>query len=295
MDVGSADSLRAVVAPGVERRAKKANAMDALIIEGGKPLSGRVQISGAKNAALPVMAASLLTPGTHRLRNVPRLADTRTMAKVLEHLGARVEFTGSDCSIDTSNVASVEAPYDLVRTMRASIYVLGPLLGRFGSARVSLPGGCAWGPRPVNLHIEGMDALGAQLQIDHGYIVAKDAKLRGATIHFRTVSVITLVPSATESSAIIWGCMSVGKPGNGEVVTSIAPGRTGPRMVTQPGSGTTSAPHLASAWIAAAQCAGSQPSSVRLPPEIAAAARKVAASMRSGMMVVSIGSRLRTP
>ena len=190
MDVGSADSLRAVgTYPAVERRAKKASAMDALIIEGGRPLSGRVQISGAKNAALPVMAAALLTPGTHRLRNVPRLADTRTMARVLEHLGARVEFVGSDCTIDTTAVASVEAPYDLVRTMRASIYVLGPLLGRFGSARVSLPGGCAWGPRPVNLHIEGMNALGAELQIDHGYIVAKDAKLRGATIHFGTVSV----------------------------------------------------------------------------------------------------------
>jgi UDP-N-acetylglucosamine 1-carboxyvinyltransferase len=163
--------------------------MDALIIEGGRALSGRVRISGAKNAALPVMAAALLTPSVHRLRNVPRLADTKTMAKVLEHLGARVEFTGSDCTIDTTNVAAVEAPYDLVRTMRASIYVLGPLLARFGAARVSLPGGCAWGPRPVNLHIEGMDALGANLQIDHGYIVAKDAKLAGATIHFQTVSV----------------------------------------------------------------------------------------------------------
>ena len=118
--------------------------MDALIIRGGRKLSGRVPISGAKNAALPVMAATLLAPGVHRLRNVPQLSDTRTMARVLEHLGARVEFHDHRCTVDTTNITSVEAPYDLVRTMRASIYVLGPLLGRFGAARVSLPGGCAW-------------------------------------------------------------------------------------------------------------------------------------------------------
>jgi UDP-N-acetylglucosamine 1-carboxyvinyltransferase len=164
-------------------------AMDALILEGGHALAGRVEVSGAKNAALPAMAATLLAPGMHTLRNVPLLADTRTMARVLEHLGARVEFRGHACKIDTSNVTSVEAPYDLVRTMRASIYVLGPLLARFGAARVSLPGGCAWGPRPVNLHIDGLDAMGAQLEIDHGYIVARDARLRGVTVSFPTVSV----------------------------------------------------------------------------------------------------------
>ena len=163
--------------------------MDALLIEGGLKLDGRVEISGAKNAALPVMAATLLCPGVHTLRNVPLLADTRTMARVLEQLGARVEFRGHACKIDTSNVTSVEAPYDLVRTMRASIYVLGPLLARFGAARVSLPGGCAWGPRPVNLHIEGMRTLGADLQIEHGYIVGKEVHLRGAEIRFDTVSV----------------------------------------------------------------------------------------------------------
>jgi len=189
MEVGSADPRRTRVSGAPGTQPKKAKTMDALIIEGGRPLAGRVQISGAKNAALPVMTATLLTPGVHRLKNVPRLADTKTMAKVLEHLGARVDFTGADCTIDTTDVASVEAPYDLVRTMRASIYVLGPLLARFGAARVSLPGGCAWGPRPVNLHIEGMDKLGANLQIDHGYIVAKQAKLKGATVHFETVSV----------------------------------------------------------------------------------------------------------
>jgi UDP-N-acetylglucosamine 1-carboxyvinyltransferase len=163
--------------------------MDALVIQGGRQLTGRVEISGAKNAALPLMAATLLAPGVHTLRNVPLLSDTRTMAKVLEVLGARVEFRGHACKIDTSTVTSVEAPYDLVRTMRASIYVLGPLLARFGAARVSLPGGCAWGPRPVNLHLEGLNALNAGLEIEHGYILGKEVKLRGAEFSFEVVSV----------------------------------------------------------------------------------------------------------
>jgi UDP-N-acetylglucosamine 1-carboxyvinyltransferase len=163
--------------------------MDALIIRGGRKLSGRVEISGAKNAALPVMAATLLTPGVHSLRNVPLLSDTRTMASVLEVLGARVEFRGHACTIDTTGVSSIEAPYELVRTMRASIYVLGPLLARFGAARVSLPGGCAWGPRPVNLHLEGLKAMNAALEIDHGYIVGRDVRLRGTAFTFDVVSV----------------------------------------------------------------------------------------------------------
>src|SRR5476649_402907 len=120
------------------------------------------------------MAATLLAPGVHRLRNVPRLRDTQTFAKVLELLGAKVAFDGNLCSIDSTGVNSFEAPYELVKTMRASIYVLGPLLARFGAARVSLPGGCAWGPRPVNLHLQGLAAMGAQLEIDHGYMVGKD-------------------------------------------------------------------------------------------------------------------------
>ena len=163
--------------------------MDALVINGGRKLSGRVEISGAKNAALPLMAATLLAPGVHTLRNVPQLLDTRTMARVLETLGARVEFRGRACKIDTSRITSMEAPYDLGRTMRASIYVLGPLLARFGSARVSLPGGCAWGPRPVNLHLEGLRAMNADLAIEHGYIVGKDVRLKGAKVSFETVSV----------------------------------------------------------------------------------------------------------
>jgi len=163
--------------------------MDALVIHGGRALGGRVEISGAKNAALPVMAATLLAPGVHTLRNVPLLSDTRTMANVLEQLGARVEFRGHTCVIDTTRADGIEAPYDLVRTMRASIYVLGPLLARWGAARVSLPGGCAWGPRPVNLHLEGLTAMNAGLAIDHGYIVGKDARLKGARFAFPVVSV----------------------------------------------------------------------------------------------------------
>src|SRR5262245_55770143 len=190
MDLGArTDDSRSLDRSMSTEELTEAKSMDALVIQGGKQLSGRVEISGAKNAALPVMAATLLAPGVHTLRNVPLLADTRTMARVLEQLGARVEFRGHACKIDTSNVNSVEAPYDLVRTMRASIYVLGPLLARFGAARVSLPGGCAWGPRPVNLHLEGLDAMNAGLEIDHGYIVGKDVKLKGATIRHEVVSV----------------------------------------------------------------------------------------------------------
>src|SRR6185503_2548526 len=163
--------------------------MDKLVITGGRPLEGVVRISGAKNAALPAMAATLLAPGVHRLRNVPRLRDTHTFARVLELLGAKVAFEGNLMTIDTREVSSVEAPYELVKTMRASIYVLGPLLARFGRAKVSLPGGCAWGPRPVNLHLTGLQAMGAQLEIEHGYIVGRDAKLKGAKIGFDVVSV----------------------------------------------------------------------------------------------------------
>jgi len=174
--------------PPVEQATEKAP-MDALVIHGGRRLSGPVAISGAKNAALPVMAATLLSPGVHRLRNVPNLLDTRTFARVLEVLGARVAFTDHLCTIDTTGVSSVEAPYELVKTMRASIYVLGPLLARLGGARVSLPGGCAWGPRPVNLHLTGLSAMGANLEIEHGYIVGRNVQLHGTEFAFDVVSV----------------------------------------------------------------------------------------------------------
>jgi UDP-N-acetylglucosamine 1-carboxyvinyltransferase len=189
MDVRALGSLSLSPSTPATSETTEQGTMDALVIRGGRKLSGRVEVSGAKNAALPVMAATLLAPGVHTLRNVPLLSDTRTMARVLEQLGARVEFRGHACKIDTSNVTSFEAPYDLVRTMRASIYVLGPLIARFGAARVSLPGGCAWGPRPVNLHLEGLNAMNANLEIDHGYIMAKDAKLKGTEFVFDVVSV----------------------------------------------------------------------------------------------------------
>jgi len=163
--------------------------VDKLRITGGRPLEGTVRISGAKNAALPVMAATLLASGVHRLRNVPRLRDTQTFCRVLETLGAVTSRDGDGLVIDTRGVSSFEAPYELVKTMRASIYVLAPLLARFGEARVSLPGGCAWGPRPVNLHLAGLQAMGANLEIEHGYIVGRDVRLRGATFGFDIVSV----------------------------------------------------------------------------------------------------------
>jgi UDP-N-acetylglucosamine 1-carboxyvinyltransferase len=170
--------------------------MDCLVIQGGRPLSGTVAVSGAKNAALPLMAATLLAPGVHVLTHVPRLADTRTMVRVLEALGARAQWENGTLRLDTSTCSSVEAPYELVRTMRASIYVLGPLLARFGRARVSLPGGCAWGPRPVDLHIKGMEALGARIEIDGGYIVA------------------TAPPDGLQGARITFGISSVGATGN---------------------------------------------------------------------------------
>jgi UDP-N-acetylglucosamine 1-carboxyvinyltransferase len=164
--------------------------MDAFVIQGGRRLRGTLHVGGAKNAALPLMAATLLTPGEHVLENVPSLEDTRTMARVLETLGARVVFEDHTCRIDTAGVRSVEAPYELVKTMRASIYVLGPLLARFGEARVSLPGGCAWGPRPVDLHIKAMERLGADVSVEHGYIVARAPKgLQGTRFLFDVVSV----------------------------------------------------------------------------------------------------------
>ena len=163
--------------------------MDKIVVKGGRRLKGKVKMVGAKNAVLPVMTACLLCKGVSVIENVPRLRDVTTMAKVLERLGARVKFEGDTLTVDTSGVNSHEAPYELVRTMRASIYVLGPLLAALGKAKVSLPGGCAWGPRPVDLHIRAMRELGAELDIEHGYIEAKSKKLKGATIRFSMSSV----------------------------------------------------------------------------------------------------------
>ena len=163
--------------------------MDRFEIVGPSQLSGTVQVSGAKNAVLPLMAATLLTRGVSRIENVPELRDARTMGKVLTTLGAVVEYGPGWMTIDTTTAEGVEAPYDLVKTMRASIYVLGPLLAAKGRARVSLPGGCAWGPRPVDLHIKGMEALGATIDLEEGYIVARASRLIGTEFSFETSSV----------------------------------------------------------------------------------------------------------
>ena len=163
--------------------------MDKLVINGGKPLSGTVKISGAKNAVLPIMASSLLADGLTEIKNVPNLRDTRTFVDLLDILGAECNFNSPSLSIDASNITSLEAPYDLVKTMRASFYVMGPLLARFGEAKVSLPGGCAWGPRPVDYHLKGFERLGATIELNQGYILAKADRLKGADIYFEIASV----------------------------------------------------------------------------------------------------------
>ena len=163
--------------------------MDKFIINGGASLSGEVEISGAKNAVLPIMAAVLLANGKSTLNNVPDLRDTRTMVRLLNMVGAKTDLNESSLTIDASTVDSLEAPYDLVKTMRASFYVMGPLLARFGEARVSLPGGCAWGPRPVDYHLKGFEKLGAKIILEDGYIIARAKKLKGAKIHFEIPSV----------------------------------------------------------------------------------------------------------
>ncbi len=163
--------------------------MDRFIIEGNRNLSGTIQVSGAKNAILPAMATCLLAPGKSVLRNVPSLIDLKSMAHLLRVLGARVVYENGMMSIDSRDIVYNEAPYELVSKMRASIYVLGPLLARLGEARVSFPGGCAIGTRPVDLHLSALEALGATIEIEHGYIHATADKLIGADIHFAKSSV----------------------------------------------------------------------------------------------------------
>lgn len=158
--------------------------MDKLIIRGGKKLKGEVTVSGSKNASLPIFVSTILTQGTNEIRNVPFLRDINTTIKVLESLGARIDGNGNVVKIDSSTINSYEATYDLVKTMRASVLVLGPLLARFGQARVSLPGGCAIGARPINLHLKGLQALGAEINLEHGYVEAKAKQLNGTRINF---------------------------------------------------------------------------------------------------------------
>ena len=166
--------------------------MDQFKIEGGRRLEGTVQISGAKNAALPAMAAALLTSETVHLQNIPHVRDIITMVKLLAYMRCRVEspdIPPSEFMIQAEKVSQREAPYELVKTMRASVLTLGPLLARFGYARVSLPGGCAIGARPIDIHIQALEKLGAKIAVEHGYVEARAKRLRGAHFHFPKITV----------------------------------------------------------------------------------------------------------
>jgi UDP-N-acetylglucosamine 1-carboxyvinyltransferase len=164
--------------------------VDKLVLEGGVPLEGEVRVSGAKNAALPILCASLLTPDPLTLTNVPHLNDVRTMETLLAQMGVKREaYDGSAMVLDASHIDWPLAPYELVKTMRASILALGPLLARCGEARVSLPGGCAIGLRPVDQHVKGLLAMGAEIDLDHGYINARATRLSGAKFVFDVVTV----------------------------------------------------------------------------------------------------------
>ncbi len=182
--------------------------MDRIVVQGGYRLAGEVAIEGAKNAALPLLFASLLTREPCCLRNVPDVVDVRTALRLLQDLGARVQRQGDTVWVEARELTSIEAPYDLVKTMRASFLVLGPLLARCGEARVSTPGGCAIGARPVNLHLEGLQQLGAEVQIVHGYAEARAGRLRGSTIYLDTPSVgatehLMMVASVAEGTTRI--------------------------------------------------------------------------------------------
>lgn len=163
--------------------------MDKIIIRGGERLIGEVAVSGSKNASLPIFAASLLTEGENIFHNVPNLRDILTISRVLKNLGVKVQGKDGLYRVDATEISNDEAPYDLVKTMRASILVLGPLVARARKARVSLPGGCAIGARPINLHLMGLEAMGAKIDLYKGYVEAKAGRLKGATISFDTVTV----------------------------------------------------------------------------------------------------------
>lgn len=166
--------------------------MDKFVVQGPTPLKGTIPVSGSKNAALPLMAAALLGSSPSVITNVPKLRDIYTFNNVIRVTGARVDFNEAEgrLEIDPANITHLEAPYELVRKMRASFYMLGALLGKYSEAKVSLPGGCAWGPRPVDLHLEGMRAMGAEIELDQGYVIAKaDKSLKGGTFELDPSSV----------------------------------------------------------------------------------------------------------
>lgn len=164
--------------------------MDKFVIQGGHPLAGRIAVSGAKNSALPALAACLLTAEPVTLCRIPQVRDIKTMQKLLEHTGAVIETSGNQVRVQASSVDKAEAPYDLVKTMRASSLVLGPLVARTGRARVSMPGGCAIGARPINLHTSALEQLGAEIRLEEGYISAEAPHgLKGTLVHFDRITV----------------------------------------------------------------------------------------------------------
>jgi UDP-N-acetylglucosamine 1-carboxyvinyltransferase len=182
--------------------------VDKFVIQGGRPLSGTISVSGAKNATLALMPAAILAPGISFLRNTPALRDVTTMTSLLRTMGMGIDFRDNLLTLDSTVIDGYEAPYEHVKKMRASIYVLGPLIARYGRAKVSLPGGCAWGPRPVNLHIEGIRKLGAEIEMEGGYIIAKAGRLHGARIHFDVSSVgatgnVMMAASLAEGTTLI--------------------------------------------------------------------------------------------
>ncbi|OFZ18304.1 MAG: UDP-N-acetylglucosamine 1-carboxyvinyltransferase [Bdellovibrionales bacterium GWB1_55_8] len=187
--------------------------MDKIKITGGVPLHGSVQVSGAKNAALPILIASLLVEGKCTFRRVPQLQDIRTTLKLLSQMGAEVssDLENNQVEITCAQITQFEAPYDLVRTMRASVVVLGPLLARFGHAKVSLPGGCAIGARPINYHLVGLERLGAEIRLEDGYVIASAKKLKGATVAFEFPSVgatenVMMAAVLAEGESVLENC-----------------------------------------------------------------------------------------
>ncbi len=163
--------------------------MDKIVIQGARPLQGKIKISGAKNAALPIMASTLLTEGKTEITNLPKLADITTMVALLESLGLKIDRRDGRVVVHANGYRGYVAPYELVKTMRASVLVLGPLLARRGKAKVSLPGGCAIGARPIDLHLKGLEAMGAKIKVEHGYVEAEAKRLKGVTYYFDTVTV----------------------------------------------------------------------------------------------------------
>ncbi|MCW9095422.1 MAG: UDP-N-acetylglucosamine 1-carboxyvinyltransferase [Ignavibacteriaceae bacterium] len=195
--------------------------MDKFIITGGKELSGSVSVSGAKNSSLALMPASLLATGVSILNNTPILNDVFTMIKLLKHLGSEINFQDERLEINTNKINKFTAPYEHVKKMRASVYVLGPLLARFGKAEVSLPGGCAWGPRPVNLHLESMKKLGAEIDLKDGYIIAEAKQLQGAKINF-DISSVGATGNAMMAAVLAKGISVINNAANEPEITQLA-------------------------------------------------------------------------